>query len=170
VALAAWDRISHILNLESDWRTVAPAPELSVSGIASALLEFPARVLHYPDGTEVLHNNSFRMEKERPMHWWDPPAAAKQTTASLIARLFDPTPDGILLDGKGPASITRGKDPEIGFHPAGTLFVLRDGKGQYPVWPMNNTNDLTNEEAGGSHREGQPANPAVPLRCRPGNR
>jgi ATP-binding cassette subfamily B protein len=100
VALAAWDRISHILNLESDLETVASASDLSVVGGTSALLEFRHVSFHYPDGTEVLHNNSFRMEKGKTYALVGPTGGGKTTTASLIARLYDPTSGTVLLDGK----------------------------------------------------------------------
>jgi ATP-binding cassette subfamily B protein len=106
VALAAWDRISQILNLESDLATVPHTADLSVAGAAPALLEFQHVSFHYPDGTEVLHNNSFRMEKGRTYALVGPTGGGKTTTASLIARLYDPTSGRILLDGKDLRSYT----------------------------------------------------------------
>jgi ATP-binding cassette subfamily B protein len=100
IALASWDRIDRILNMSSDLVT---APGLSVvrdESAAPALLEFQHVSFHYPDGTEVLHNNSFRMEKGKTYALVGPTGGGKTTTASLIARLYDPTAGVVLLDGQ----------------------------------------------------------------------
>lgn len=116
VALASWDRISHILNMESDLVAVEHKPEMSVVGAKAALLEFQQVSFHYPDGTEVLHNNSFRMEKGKTYALVGPTGGGKTTTASLIARLYDPTSGVVLLDGKDLRSYTPAeRTRKIGF-------------------------------------------------------
>jgi ATP-binding cassette subfamily B protein len=117
VALAAWDRIAQILTLQSDLVT---APGLSVvhdeKSAAPALLEFQHVSFHYPDGTEVLHNNSFRMEKGKTYALVGPTGGGKTTTASLIARLYDPTAGRVLLDGQDLRSFTAAeRTRRIGF-------------------------------------------------------
>jgi ATP-binding cassette, subfamily B, bacterial len=106
VALAGWDRISNILSLESDLITLPAAA--ATAGAATngytkekaSLLEFQHVGFHYPDGKEVLHNVSFRMEQGKTYALVGPTGGGKTTTASLIARLYDPTAGSILLEGR----------------------------------------------------------------------
>ena len=140
-ALAGWDRISQILTLQSDLSTLpldgtgdpvsSPANSLTVvpssaanpqqtapSGSTSpaALLEFRGVSFHYPDGTEVLHNNSFRLEKGKTYALVGPTGGGKTTTASLIARLYDPTAGTVYLDGKDIRTYSAGdRSQKIGF-------------------------------------------------------
>ena len=106
VALAGWDRISKILSLESDLLTLEPPPPAPnthtppANGSSGALLEFKNVSFSYPDGKEVLHNNSFRLEQGRTYALVGPTGGGKTTTASLIARLYDPTAGSVLLHGK----------------------------------------------------------------------
>ena len=105
VALAGWDRISHILSMESDLVTLSPAsltaiPPTNGNTSTPALLEFRKVSFRYPDGKEVLHHISFRMEKGKTYALVGPTGGGKTTTASIIARLYDPTEGAVLLDGK----------------------------------------------------------------------
>ncbi|AUD05679.1 ABC transporter ATP-binding protein [Spirosoma pollinicola] len=96
VALAGWDRISQLLVLQTDLVTVAD----SVSASSSALLSFQNVSFSYPDGQEVLHNISFDLARGKTYALVGPTGGGKTTTASLIARLYDPTSGTVLLDGK----------------------------------------------------------------------
>ncbi len=81
-----------------------------------ALLEFRGVSFHYPDGTEVLHNNSFRLEKGKTYALVGPTGGGKTTTASLIARLYDPTSGKVYLDGKDIRSYpAAARSKKIGF-------------------------------------------------------
>lgn len=96
VAVAGWDRISQLLALETDLTTVGnpltiPAP---------ALLSFHNVSFSYPNGQEVLHNISFTLERGKTYALVGPTGGGKTTTASLIARLYDPTSGTVLLNGK----------------------------------------------------------------------
>jgi ATP-binding cassette subfamily B protein len=101
VALAGWDRISHILSIESDLVTI-PAGIASAGHphTAPAVLEFRNVSFRYPDSKDILRNNSFRLERGRTYALVGPTGGGKTTTASLLARLYDPTEGLVLLDGK----------------------------------------------------------------------
>ena len=96
IAMAGWDRISHILNLESNLKTI----DAPVDGSSSALLEFRNVSFGYPDGKEVLHDINFQLDKGKTYALVGPTGGGKTTTASLLARLYDPTQGTVYLDGK----------------------------------------------------------------------
>ncbi|MFD2933210.1 ABC transporter ATP-binding protein [Spirosoma flavum] len=96
VALAGWDRISHLLAMQTNLLTVTD----QIATQNSALLSFQNVSFSYPDGQEVLHNISFDLERGKTYALVGPTGGGKTTTASLIARLYDPTNGTILLDGK----------------------------------------------------------------------
>ena len=95
-AMAGWDRISTILSLETNLITV----EQTTAADSDALLEFKDVHFGYPGGSEILHNINFKLEKGKTYALVGPTGGGKTTTASLIARLYDPTSGTILLDGK----------------------------------------------------------------------
>ena len=121
VAIAGWDRISRILSMESDLVTLpAEAAPASANGglraSAPALLEFRDVSFRYPDGKAVLRHNSFRLEKGKTYALVGPTGGGKTTTASLIARLYDPTEGTVLLDGRDIRTFTpRERSQKIGF-------------------------------------------------------
>jgi len=97
-AMAAWDRISIILNLESD---LPQKTEISSGNISRAsLLTFRHVSFQYPGGKKVLHDINFKLEQGRTYAFVGPTGGGKTTTASLIARLYDPTEGEVFLDGK----------------------------------------------------------------------
>jgi len=95
-AMAAWDRISQILNLDTNLVNV----EAAVSGPSAALLEFKNVHFGYTEEHEILHNISFKLERGKTYALVGPTGGGKTTTASLIARLYDPDNGTVLLDGK----------------------------------------------------------------------
>ncbi len=96
MALAAWDRISLLLSFESDL-TFA---DDTAGEQSSSFIHFGDVTFSYPNGTEVLHQVSFDLQRGRTYAFVGPTGGGKTTTASLIARLFDATKGAILLDGR----------------------------------------------------------------------
>ena len=95
-AMAGWDRISHILTLETDIVTI----DTSVADPSASLLEFRNVHFSYDESREILHNISFKLERGKTYALVGPTGGGKTTTASLIARLYDASKGTILLDGK----------------------------------------------------------------------
>ncbi|WP_121355645.1 ABC transporter ATP-binding protein [Flavisolibacter nicotianae] len=96
LAMAGWDRISQILSLETDLVTIGEAVETT----SPAVISFQNVSFGYPNGKEVLHHVSFTLEKGKTYALVGPTGGGKTTTASLIARLYDPITGVVLLDGK----------------------------------------------------------------------
>ncbi len=96
LAMAGWDRISQILSLETNLVKL----NSNVVEPSAPLLEFRNVHFGYVEGQEILHNISFKLEKGKTYALVGPTGGGKTTTASLIARLYDPTEGTILLDGK----------------------------------------------------------------------
>ena len=96
IALAAWDRISHIFSMESN----LPIMECKKSESDTSLLSFKDVTFSYPNGNEVLKHISFNLESGKTYAFVGPTGGGKTTTASLIARLYDPTKGTIFFEGK----------------------------------------------------------------------
>lgn len=96
VAMAAWDRVSRILSLENDLHTMPDVTDEK----STAFIEFRNVHFSYEEGREILHNVSLEIEKGKTYAFVGPTGGGKSTTASLIARLYDPVSGNIFLDGK----------------------------------------------------------------------
>lgn len=96
LAFASWDRIYAILALDTDLVTI-PAAQAVVS---NSVVEFKDVSFSYPNGKEVLRDISIALARGKTYALVGPTGGGKTTTASLIARLFDPTAGAMLLDGK----------------------------------------------------------------------
>lgn len=94
-AMAGWDRISQILGLENDLETIPVAATVQ----SGSLMEFQNVHFGYPGGREILHNINLKLEKGKTYALVGPTGGGKTTTASLMARLYDPTSGTVLLDG-----------------------------------------------------------------------
>lgn len=95
-ALAAWDRISQILDMRSDLAIVDDSRKLD----KRKLLEFKDVSFSYGQGAPVIKHISFKLERQKVYALVGPTGGGKSTTASLMARLYDPTEGTILLHGK----------------------------------------------------------------------
>ena len=97
-AMASWDRIAVIMDLETDMKQQS-AGSNHLNGIES-LLTFKNVSFQYPGGKKVLHNINFNLQKGKTYALVGPTGGGKTTTASLIARLYDPTEGEIFFEGK----------------------------------------------------------------------
>lgn len=97
VAMAGWDRISHMLSMENNLPVIAVAHRPAPNG---AVMEFDDVSFGYDDSKEILHHISFRMLAGKTYALVGPTGGGKTTTAALIARLYDPTKGEVRLDGK----------------------------------------------------------------------
>jgi len=94
LALAALDRISEVLALESNMPVLPAGPADSKS-----VLEFRKVHFKYPGGKDVLRDVNLALEKGKSYALVGPTGGGKTTTASLMARLYDPTEGTVFLGG-----------------------------------------------------------------------
>jgi ATP-binding cassette subfamily B protein len=110
VAMAGWDRIAAVLAMESDMPVTEGGP-----ANGKGLLEFRNVSFKYGD-KEVLHQVNFTLERGKTYAFVGPTGGGKTTTASLIARLYDPVSGHVLLDGKDIRTYkTEERTQKIGF-------------------------------------------------------
>jgi len=118
-ALAALDRISAVLALESNLPVMPSMPSTELAR-RSALLEFDGVTFSYPGGQAVLRDATFKLEAGKTYAFVGPTGGGKTTTASLMARLYDPTAGRVLLNGRD----IRSCSPEERSRKIG--FILQD--------------------------------------------
>uniref|UniRef100_F4C5W7 Xenobiotic-transporting ATPase n=1 Tax=Sphingobacterium sp. (strain 21) TaxID=743722 RepID=F4C5W7_SPHS2 len=96
VAMAGWDRIARILSLETNLNVI---PSTGTNS-KDCLLEFNNVYFSYPNGKEILHDINFKLLRGKTYALVGPTGGGKTTTASLMARLYDPTEGHVFLDGQ----------------------------------------------------------------------
>lgn len=112
VALAGWDRISQILVLENNLKVT----ERQANDKNNCLLSFDHVSFFYTPGNEILKDVSFNLARGKTYAFVGPTGGGKTTTASLMARLYDPTEGTIILDGVDIRSMdTDTRTSKIGF-------------------------------------------------------
>jgi len=118
LALAAVDRISEVLRLEPDMPllpAVAPAPT-----IPAAVLSFDHVRFGYTEGQTILRDASFDLAPGKTYAFVGPTGGGKTTTASLMARLYDPVAGTVRLKDRD----IRAVSPEERANAVG--FILQD--------------------------------------------
>ena len=95
VALAGWDRISQILVLENN----LVVKDKIAREESPSLMSFRQVTFSYNTGGEILKKVSFDLERGKTYAFVGPTGGGKTTTASLMARLYDPTEGQVLFDG-----------------------------------------------------------------------
>lgn len=114
VALAGWDRISAILEMKNEM-AMLPATE-APKNENKTLLEFKDVSFHYSDDKEVLRHVNFTLERGKTYALVGPTGGGKTTTASLMARLYDPTLGTVFLNGQDIRTFTPAeRAKKIGF-------------------------------------------------------
>lgn len=95
LALASLDRIQDVLNLHSDMVVIPDG----MKSDDSAVIEFKNVSFAYSNGKQVLSDINLKLARGKTYALVGPTGGGKTTTASLMARLYDPTKGTIFLDG-----------------------------------------------------------------------
>jgi ATP-binding cassette subfamily B protein len=118
LALAAVDRISEVLHLEPDMPLLpaaAPAPPAP-----AAVLSFDHVRFGYTEGQTILRDTSFDLAAGKTYAFVGPTGGGKTTTASLMARLYDPVAGTVRLKDRDIRTVS----PEDRAKAVG--FILQD--------------------------------------------
>jgi ATP-binding cassette subfamily B protein len=148
VAMAGWDRIAAVLAMESDMPVLALEP-----ANGKGLLEFRDVSFSYGD-KEVLQKVNFILERGKTYAFVGPTGGGKTTTASLMARLYDPVSGQVLLDGNDIRTYkTEERTQKIGFilqEPflfTGTLYDnILYGNDKYQKYGPEQLNDILQQK------------------------
>ena len=109
LAMASFDRISNVLALESNLpqlpaqsagTTESGAIGTETKKTSGTVLAFDRVQFSYVEDQPILHAATFSLESGKTYALVGPTGGGKTTTASLMARLYDPTGGRVLLDGR----------------------------------------------------------------------
>jgi ATP-binding cassette subfamily B protein len=117
LALASLDRIQDVLGLESDMPIIEDSGPITPE---APLVEFKNVSFMYPNGKTVLRDLNLSLERGKTYALVGPTGGGKTTTASLMARLYDPTGGIIALEGRD----IRAYDPALRAQKIG--FILQE--------------------------------------------
>jgi ATP-binding cassette subfamily B protein len=115
LAVAGWDRVSEILEEDPGMEII---DDVGAHGYAppQPVLEFRDVSFRYSENGNVLSDISFALERGKTYALVGPTGGGKTTTASLMARLYDPNEGSILLDGRDLRSYSNDeRTKKIGF-------------------------------------------------------
>ncbi len=113
-AMASWDRISAIIVLENDMPLMVQADASTTT--AGPRIAFQSVGFTYAEGKQVLHDVSIALHPGQTYALVGPTGGGKTTTASLMARLYDPTTGTILFEGNDIRTLdTATRAKKIGF-------------------------------------------------------
>jgi len=112
-SLAALERISEILLLKSNLEEIKTD---NIVKDSKNIIEFKNVTFKYNDNNTVFENINLSLEKGKTYALVGPTGGGKTTTASLMARLYDPTSGEVLLDGRDIRSYSKEeRTKKIGF-------------------------------------------------------
>ena len=98
LALASLDRISEVLELETTIHTIE-GEKKHHHDAGHGVLNFDHVFFSYSDSKDVLSDVNFTLEKGKTYAFVGPTGGGKTTTASIMARLYDPTMGTVYLNG-----------------------------------------------------------------------
>jgi ATP-binding cassette subfamily B protein len=101
LAMASLDRISAVLSLQPNLPQAPLQPPAPGPALAFDHVRFG-----YVPGKPVLNDATFALERGKTYALVGPTGGGKTTTASLMARLYDPASGQVLLDGRDIRSLT----------------------------------------------------------------
>jgi len=111
LALAAWDRVSEIMDEAMDLPVMK---DEKTAG--TAFMQLRGVHFSYPERPDVLRSINIDLERGKTYALVGPTGGGKTTTASLMARLYDPTNGTIILDGRDLRSYSEvDRTKKIGF-------------------------------------------------------
>jgi ATP-binding cassette subfamily B protein len=96
-ALAGLERIGEVLSLNSD---LAVVPAVTTAFDPEKIITFNNVSFRYEGGQDIIKQANFVLEKGKTYALVGPTGGGKTTTASLMARLYDPTIGEVLLCGQ----------------------------------------------------------------------